>query len=315
MSEVEATSTPETPQQPQIPKIEGNLWWDDVRQAFCLFSIGMSIFAATVLTVAFFSNFLTGLTFFVSGVLMLVGVKMFLSIPSESKGTIYALGVMGCVSAALVVYVLNYLFADLLGFDPRPQTVAALVLGVASVVPFAFFTRSVGAALKDPALEGSSWLYLFIGAVLAIATIATGMTAVFMQDVSLLIAPTLMVGLSVLLAGYTVFLAHEGYKTIVKAQTQPEIASATAAAPEVQQKTEEETPQEMAEKHEQEPSEQVPVGPPENVNEKTGEELFGDQWQGLQSDDKSAGRAVVGLMTVIFAIGVVLYLIIAIQAA
>jgi len=264
----------------EVPQIAGNLWWDDVRQGVGFVFTGLGIYLIPFLIGRLlFADWFNAIFYVVSAVLILLGLKMCLSAPTESKAGLLAFATLGCTKLILLAFILLLVIGRLAEWG-----MALLVLGLLANILLALYIRKVAEYLGARSLALLSVQYALMAGLLSAAVVVA----------SLLEARWIVDGLTLLLIGIQLFLLGHLLEAIGRVQQgiSPETTKAIAAP----------AHDTHAVAHAAEPDPIPAVAPP----------YFSDQqWATLANSDVGAGRAVVGLMTVIFLIGVILYSIVA----
>jgi len=263
-----------------VPQIAGNLWWDDVRQGVGFMFTGLGIYLVPFLLGRhLFADWFNGIFYVVSGLLILLGMKMCLSAPPESKASPLALATLGCTKLILLGFIVLLVIGRLQEFG-----IALLVFGLLANILLALFVRKVAEYLQARSLALLAVQYAMMAGLLSVAVIVA----------SLLGARWIADGLTLLLIGVQLFLLGHLLEAIGRVQkgVSPEATKAVAVAAH-------DAPT-AAHAAEPDPIPAIPAP------------YFSDQqWEKLETSDVGAGRAVVGLMTAIFVIGVALYSIVA----
>lgn len=263
-----------------IPQIAGNLWWDDVRQGVGFLFTGLAIYLVPFLIGRFlFADWFNGIFYVVSAVLILLGMKTCLSAPSESKAGPLALATLGCTKLIVIGFIVLLVIGRLDEFG-----IALLVLGLLANILLALFIRKTAEYLRARSLALLALQYAMMAGLLSVAILVA----------ALLKAHWIADALTLLLIGIQLFLLGHLLEAIGRAQEgiSPKATKTVAAA----------AHDAPAVAHAAEPD-PIPVVPAPYFTEQ--------QWEKLETSDVGAGRAVVGLMTAIFLIGVVLYSIVA----
>lgn len=281
MAQMENTTQPQASS--NIPQIAGNLWWDDVRLGFGLLFAGFLVYLVPFLIHRFVVSAVSGIFYVISALLLLAGLKMCMSVPAESRARVLAVGAFAGAMLTLIS------FFVLLGAGYLKEAgIGLLALGLLTNILLALFIRGVAGYLQARSLELLSRQYAFAAAVLSVAIIvATRQNADLLAD-----------ALSLLVIGVQLFLVGHAFEAVAR--------ELRGLAPEVKMPTSGIIAAVEAAAHTPEHDTPTVVHAP----------FFSDkQWKALETSDKSAGRAVIGLMTAIFLIGVFLYTIVAAIAA
>lgn len=281
MSQVEQTTQPQPSS--NIPQIAGNLWWDDVRLGFGFLFAGLLVYLVPFLVGRFvFVQAVNTVFYVISTLLILVGFKMCLSVPAEARARPLAGAAFGGVLLTIIGF-----FVLLASGQLATAGIGLLAVGLLANILLVLFIRAVAEYLQARSLALLSMQYTIAAVVLSLAIVAaTWLGAHMISD-----------ALSVLVLGVQLFLIGHAYEAIGREEH--------GLAPEVKMPTPGIIAAVEAAAHE----------PPHDMPTVVHSPYFSDkQWEALETSDKSAGRAVIGLMTAIFLIGVCLYSIIAVIA-
>jgi hypothetical protein len=278
MSQTEPTVVQPTT---DVPQLAGNLWWDDVRLGARLLFAGFLVILVPLLGRHALVSGLYYVLLIVAAGLLLVGLKMCISVPAETGARMYVYGAVGALKLAVLALIV-FLIMGTLG---QTEGLLLAALGMLGNILIALFVRNTAQYLRAQSLALLAMQYTMLAAVVSVAAVVA----------SIMHADALVNLLTLLLIGVQIFLVGHLHKAIVNVQhglaaeartTQPSGIEAAAEA--------------AAHTVDHEP---LPVVHAPYFTDK--------QWEVLETSDRSAGRAVISLMTAIFLIGVLLYSIIA----
>ncbi len=276
------------------PEIGKNLFWDDFRIGLIILAGGaLLVVVSILLTYVPYLGWLGYLGIFLGGVGTVLGVKVCASIPEESGVSLFGLAALGAATLCLLG-VLVHFFAPGLGL-----LVPTVILWALALDLFAWVMRGAADFLQSQVLGLLTMLYV------GVAIITSLLFVVFAVSGGLGNAPTqvilILVGIATVL--FLSYLATEISRAIgfaqqglpVGGQIPGEKVTAEVGAPEEQA---------VAGEHHETPgtTEESPVFSETDVEK-------------FRTSDSSAGRAIVMLMTIVFAIGVFMYTIVAFMAA
>jgi len=295
MSSEEATVAPEEGY--TGPEIGPNLFWDDVRIGMGMLVNGLFLLLlGAVIGPAILPVLLYALLVLIGGIFTVLGLKVCASIPSESGVSQYALGAFVCGALCFVTAIVNWFMSW-----SQPVLVGAtVVLGAASAVMFTIVFAGCARFLHHHWLTLLTTQFVIVAAFYSFLFILFVMTPLRENIAIELVALVLTAVVSV----FAMYLASMTKTALTRAQqglpVEGKLAAteAMAAAAGESGVSTEKGPQL---EHVEPPSPEAPLFTESEV-------------KGFQTDDGSAGKAIVGLMTGVFSVGVILYTIIAVLA-
>ena len=242
-----------------------------------------------------FPNWLTALTVFVGSVVTILGVKVCASIPAESKVNQIALGALGCSVLCFLTVIANFLP----GSSMLWLVATALVLGALAHVLFAVVLHGCLSYLGHRFLTTLAKAYIGVAAVSSLLVVAFHLAGWTDRPEMWLVLKLIVVATAIFL----LYLTSSASKTLRRAQQGLPVEGSGVAR--------ERATGIAAEGHHEEAGLKAPASEEVAAETPKTPHFTDAEIRVLQTEDSSAGSAIVALMAGVFIVGVILYTIIA----
>lgn len=275
------------------PHIGKNLYWDDVRIGLQVLMYGVMVLVVGAVASPLLPGWLAALLVLAGGVGTVLGLKICASIPSESGVSVPAQGAFFLGALCLVLAIFNWFTS----WTNTATAAACVLLGAAAHVAFALVLKGCVTFLRHQGLLPLTLLYLLLAAAYSLFLMAFVLTPMNAN-------PTVVAAVQVatlVVAAFLLFLLCGAATALQRAQQGlpaegPAVAAPGAAADSSALMTAERK------------SAYKPEPPPEEF------QFSKNEVEAFEAQDSTAAKAIVALMTGVFAIGVILYTIVAVMS-